>query len=396
MGQIFRAKDLTMNRDVAIKVLHLHLAEEATAHRRFEREMQACLSLKHPNIVNVYDYGYTVEVTPYMVMEYLDGLTIEEYLLKKGHLTLLDFVQVFTQLCGAINQAHEKLIIHRDLKPSNIMLIAQPDGSLLAKLLDFGIAKGVGQTAVTNSNEVIGTVFYMSPEQCQNEVLDPRSDIYSLGCVMYEALSGLRPFHAGTPVATMLLHLNQEPASLREHDSSIPHSVEKLVFKALSKLPGERYQSASELLQALQLFHVEYSDLVRSTKLEVQGPMSMAASFETYSLEDTDEDSILIELCDKPMPITIQVLLVSKIIEEDDALAVVAFQQMHGGDAGQYLVELGCIDLSTYSLAVKCVETIKRFNLQIEQAASILQYCLSQNMNIEDALKVELVSSESC
>jgi serine/threonine protein kinase len=257
MGIVYRAVDMVMNRDVAVKVLHAHLIEDNNAKQRFEKEMQACISFKHPNVVSVFDYGYSPGHVPYMVMEYLDGLTLEQQLEKIGTMDVLAFVSTFTQICSALTHSHEKGIVHRDVKPRNVILVKQGEADFLAKLVDFGIAKSVGSNTLqrlTLTGDAIGSPFYMSPEQCKSEVLDARSDIYSLGCMMYQAISGMLPFNGQNPLTTIFMHVNDRAApftNLRP-DLDIPAELERIVLKTLEKNPDDRHQTAKELSDELQ------------------------------------------------------------------------------------------------------------------------------------------------
>jgi serine/threonine protein kinase len=257
MGIVYRAVDMVMNRDVAVKVLHTHLIEDNNAKQRFEKEMQACISFKHPNVVSVFDYGYSPGHVPYMVMEYLDGLTLEQHLEKIGTLDVSAFVSTFTQISSALTHSHEKGIVHRDVKPRNVILVKQGEGDFLAKLVDFGIAKSVGSNTLqrlTVTGDAIGSPFYMSPEQCRSEVLDARSDIYSLGCMMYQAISGILPFNGQNPLTTIFMHVNDRAApftNLRP-DLDIPAELERIVLKTLEKNPDDRHQTVKELSEELQ------------------------------------------------------------------------------------------------------------------------------------------------
>jgi len=259
MGLILQATDVQANREVAIKVLHFYLADDSAAKLRFEREMKACINLKHPNIVTVYDYGYTVDETPYMVMEYLNGRTLEDLLGAHGPIPINRFAPFFRQVADALRSAHDNQIIHRDIKPSNIVMIDQgADAPWLIKLLDFGIAKNLETVSpATLTGEVVGTPYYMSPEQCQNEPQDLRTDIYSLGCVMYEALCGRKPIHGETPANTMMMHILKQPDPLTNFRPDIPQELENIVSKAMAKNPHHRYQNGHQLLEALLEFEIK-------------------------------------------------------------------------------------------------------------------------------------------
>ena len=373
MGQIFQATDISMNRAVALKVLHSHLLDDEPTKIRFEREMQACLDLTHPNIVSVSDYGYTAYGIPYMVMEYIDGPTLDELLHIEGPLNIQDFTQVFLQICSALQQAHDKQIIHRDIKPSNIMLIKQADHGFVAKIVDFGIAKTVGNTSgVTKTGEVIGTLFYMSPEQCQNEPLDQRSDIYSLGIVMYETLCGAKPFMAETPLATMMLQLYQAPAAFSEIGCEVPKTLESIIFKALNKDPQNRYQSLKELWDALTEFKQNHTAHFNLSEF-----VSQSGMLHDRDLVDEEQCSL--------SPV-LQLLVAAQVVDLSEAQAATMLKTMHGGKELFYLIELGTVDEQTYQLAVDCHQFMQDFKLTLEQTALTLKYCKNTGNSLEQAL----------
>jgi serine/threonine protein kinase len=381
MGQIFKATDVVSDRTVALKVLHDHLLNDEAAKRRFEREMQSCIQLRHPNIVSVYDYGVTPDGTPFMVMEFLAGQTMEDLLNSSGCLSLQQFVDVFCQIGGALRQTHEKQIIHRDLKPSNIMLIEEADKTLIAKIVDFGIAKTVGNTSgVTRTGEVIGTLLYMSPEQCQNEPIDHRSDIYSLGCVMYETLAGRRPFNGETPIATMMLHVYATPDPL----SNIPAALETIIFKTLEKQAEDRFQSMNDLLNALTQFAEQNRELIRTSGGVPLLPMT---DLEFDIAPASNSNNFLLSELDKvQLPLALELLVAAGTITNEVASTVVAFKEMHGGDTVRYLLDLDCTDERTYALAQECAQFMQEFKLSIEEVVDIMKYCSQQHISFEQAL----------
>ncbi|MDR3617412.1 MAG: serine/threonine-protein kinase [Candidatus Obscuribacterales bacterium] len=381
MGLIFKATDMVSDRTVALKVLHDHLLDDEAAKRRFDREMQACIQLRHPNIVTVYDYGLTPDGTPFMVMEFLAGQTMEDFLGTSGCLSLQQFVDVFCQIGGALRQTHDQQIIHRDLKPSNIMLIEEADQSLIAKIVDFGIAKTVGNTSgVTKTGEVIGTLLYMSPEQCQNEPVDLRSDIYSLGCVMYETLAGKRPFYGETPIATMMLHIYATPAPL----NNVPADLASLIFKTLEKQAEDRFQSMDDLLNALKLFAEQNRELLRTTGGVPLVPMT-DLQFDHIAGSNSN-NFLLSELRKSELPLPLELLVAAGLITSEVASTVVAFKETHGGDTVKYLLDLDCTNERTYALAQECAKFMHEFKLSVEEVVDIMKYCSQQNISFEQAL----------
>jgi serine/threonine-protein kinase len=258
MSVVYKARHKLMNRTVAIKLLHSHLVSDANAITRFQQEAQAASSLQHPNVITVYDFGLINGNQAFLVMDCLEGTNLADILEKEGRLQPERAVKIFRQVCEGLDEAHRKGIIHRDLKPSNLCIIKTETGKELVKIVDFGIAKllpqeGKQRQQLTQTGEIFGSPLFMSPEQCTGRILDPRSDIYSLGCVMYEALCGSPPLMGETAFDTMTMHVNNEPVALRKvaPDAHIPDQLETIVMRCLEKEPEHRYQSVSQLLQDL-------------------------------------------------------------------------------------------------------------------------------------------------
>lgn len=260
MSIVYRAKHLTMNRDVAIKILHSNRTSDEMSLRRFRQEALATSSLSHSNIVAVHDFGATSDGTTYLVMDLVSGKPLSHILKADGALGLERFLHLMQQVASALAHAHEKGIVHRDLKPSNIM-ISQINGKEKAEIVDFGIAKVIrpdeaGQ--LTQTGEVFGSPFYMSPEQCSGGAFDARADIYSFGCVMYECLCGRVPFSGESVFDTIHKHLNDAPSPLvaPKIPDEIRANLELLVLKCLAKSRDDRPQKMSEVeaqIRALSL-----------------------------------------------------------------------------------------------------------------------------------------------
>jgi serine/threonine protein kinase len=250
MAQVHKAYHPQLDRYVAVKVLRSDLVEEEEFLARFRREAQAVAALRHPNIVQIYDFDVQDDLY-YMVMELLDGDTLKAYLnnarVRGERLPLGEMVRIFNDALAGLAYAHDEGIIHRDLKPANIMLTKRGQ----AVLTDFGIAQIVGGTQYTVSGALMGTLSYMAPEQGMEGKCDARSDIYSLGIAFYEALTGSVPFDADTPLAILMKHINDPLPLPRKLDPSIPEPFERVALKALSKHPEDRYQSANEMNAAL-------------------------------------------------------------------------------------------------------------------------------------------------
>src|SRR5574344_500738 len=248
MANVYKAKDHILNRMVAVKVLKDEYTTDADFIKRFNTEAQSAASLSHPNIVSIYDVGHEEENNLYyIVMELIKGKTLKEIINKDGAISWKWAVNIAMQIASALELAHKSGIVHRDIKPHNIIITE--DG--VAKVTDFGIAKAVSNSTMTAFGTTIGSVHYFSPEQARGSVTDAKSDLYSLGVVMYEMLTGKVPFDADTPVSVALKHMQEDPVPPIEVNDEIPQAVNDIVLKAMQKEPINRYQSATEMLADL-------------------------------------------------------------------------------------------------------------------------------------------------
>ena len=248
MADVYMAKDHKLNRNVAVKVLKSEYVEDEKFLKKFETEAQAVARLSHPNIVNIYDVGMEDGIN-YIVMELAEGITLKEYIRKKGYLSPKEMVEISTQIASAISHAHKNHIIHRDIKPQNILV----SDTGIIKVTDFGIAKATSSNTVTSTATAMGSVHYISPEQAKGRFCDEKSDIYSLGITMYEMVTGHVPFDHENGVTIALMHLQNEitpPSQIRD---GIPDSLEKIILKCTMKKPEERYQTADDLIADLRL-----------------------------------------------------------------------------------------------------------------------------------------------
>ena len=256
MSEVHLARDLRLHRDVAIKVLRADLARDPSFYLRFRREAQNAAALNHPAIVAVYDTGEAETPSgplPYIVMEYVDGVTLRDIVHTDGPLPPRRALEVIADACQALNFSHQNGIIHRDVKPANIMITKT--GAV--KVMDFGIARAIADTgnSVTQTAAVIGTAQYLSPEQARGETVDARSDVYSLGCVLYEVLTGEPPFVGDSPVAVAYQHVREDPVPPSLRRAGISPELDAVVLKALAKNPENRYQSAAEMRADLVRVH---------------------------------------------------------------------------------------------------------------------------------------------
>ena len=246
MANVYLGYDTILDRNVAIKVLRGDLSNDEKFVRRFQREALSASSLAHPNIVEMYDVGED-DGTYYIVMEFVDGKTLKQLLKKRGTLTLSEAIDIMSQLTDGMAHAHDSYIIHRDLKPQNIMI--KDDGQI--KITDFGIAMALNSTQLTQTNSVMGSVHYLPPEQASGKGCTIKSDIYSMGIIFYELLSGSLPFRGDNAVEIALKHMREPLPNLREENPSIPQSIENIIRKATAKNPKNRYESARSMHEDL-------------------------------------------------------------------------------------------------------------------------------------------------
>ena len=297
MSDVYKAKDHILSRFVAIKVLKQEFSEDSSFVTKFRAEAQSAAGLEHPNIVNIYDVG-SENGLYYIVMEYVEGITLKTYIEKKGQLSFKESASIAIQVARGIEAAHNKNIIHRDIKPQNIII--STDGKV--KVTDFGIAKATSSNTI--SSDVMGSVHYASPEQARNGFVDGRSDIYSLGIVMFEMVTGRVPFDGDTTVAVALQHLQEEIARPSIYAPDLPISFEKIILKCTQKTPDRRYQTIEELLTDIRrsLAHpdedfVTIAPLVDGGKTKVISPDELdkikegRGVAEDLNDDDTDADN---------------------------------------------------------------------------------------------------------
>jgi len=274
MANVYLAKDVILDRKVAIKILRGDLANDEKFIRRFQREALSASSLSHPNIVEMYDVGED-NGDYYIVMEFVEGKTLKQYFKKRanGHLTISEAVDIMLQLTDGISHAHDSYIIHRDLKPQNIMI--QDDGKI--KITDFGIAMALNSTQLTQTNSVMGSVHYLPPEQATGKGSTIKCDIYSMGILFYELLTGTLPFKGENAVEIALKHMKEPLPSVKKQNPNIPQSVENIILKATAKNPKNRYNDVKEM----------HNDLKRALDPDVLDQKKYSYHYPEHELEDT-------------------------------------------------------------------------------------------------------------
>jgi len=255
MGSVYEAEHVALHRRVAVKVLHPQQAKKKASVQRFQNEAHVAGAIGHPNICEVYDMGELEDGSPFLVMELLQGETLAERIASEGALPFDDIIDVITQVLSGLVAAHEKGIIHRDIKPENVFLTVRPGLPAMVKLLDFGISKvaGAEELHLTRTGMVMGTPFYMSPEQARGDrSLDNRVDLYATGVMLYECLTGRRPFHASNYNALLMQILTTDPRPAREVRPAVPEGFEQVISRAMARDREKRYQSASEFQRDVQ------------------------------------------------------------------------------------------------------------------------------------------------
>ena len=252
MADVYKAIDVVDNKAIAVKILKKEFAESEEFLRRFRNESKAIAVLSHPNIVKIYDVGFSEKIQ-YIVMEYIDGITLKEYIENERVLSWKDAVHFVTQILRALQHAHERGIVHRDIKPQNIMMFT--DGTI--KVMDFGIAKFAREEGKTATDQAIGTVHYISPEQARGDITDAKSDLYSVGVMLYEMLTGQKPFDTDNPVSIAVMHMHNIAELPRRINPDIPVPLEEIIVHAMEKVPDDRYQTAVEMIRDIDRFKAD-------------------------------------------------------------------------------------------------------------------------------------------
>ncbi len=382
MGRIYQVADLQNNRVIALKILHPHLIDDEDSVKRFEREAKAAMHLRHPNLLTVYDYGISEEGLPFIAMEYLNGEVLQKLLNMDGPLDIKRFLTIFLQTCSALHHAHSNSVIHRDVKPSNIMLIKVDEQSDLAKLVDFGIAKIIrpdGQSAekLTHTGDVFGSPHYMSPEQCLGSELDMRSDIYSLGCVMYEAISGRRPFEGQNALGTMQMQVSNQAKKFSDFCAhlSVPPQIESVIQRAMEKSPEKRYQSAKELgIELERLLTVDQINLENQWTSNQTHSGTFYAQQPVKGVQERADLSKVLKLlkeCD--------------LINGNELRTAEHLLKSSAPEVSKYLVSSAQISEATLHAAVQCQKMLERDECKLEMAVIALHYCHRNGVSLRES-----------
>jgi len=378
MGMVYKAKQKVMDRFVAVKILHAHLVSKEINKKRFEYEAKAASNLQHQNLIHIYDYGTTHNGRPFIVMDLVEGPSLADLLTLEGCLDMASTIEIFSQICHGLSHAHRRGIIHRDLKPSNIKLAEGDNDSVMVKILDFGIAKLASvaeDQQLTRTGDIVGSPLYMSPEQCKGETLDLRTDLYSLGCMMYQTVTGALPFLGKDPFETMYKHIYEKapPFEAIRPDLEIPNDLQRLIYKALEIDPAKRYASADEM----------EADLV---KLRTSG-----REIANVSLREPEE--ALAPAPDLKVPNEFSLITAVALLKQSGIISIADFDQVMkltaevGGDAGKILVATGKVDLVTLESANRCKRLIDQNACNVSQAVILLGYCNRKRLSFEDGSK---------
>ena len=316
MADVYKAIDVMENRTVAVKILKDEFSNSEEFLRRFRNESKAIALLSHPNIVKIYDVGFTDEIQ-FIVMEYIDGITLKKFIDQQGVLRWKDALHFVTQILRALQHAHDKGIVHRDIKPQNIMLFS--DGTI--KVMDFGIARFARIDGKTLSDKTIGSVHYISPEQARGDMTDERSDIYSVGVMLYEMLTGKKPFDGDNPVAIALKHMEENAVPPRDIMPSIPEALEEIVIHAMEHEPAKRYQSAAEMIKDIDRFKVDqsvvfgYRNNFDARPEEVSSLQANNIADEYYEeAEDEEEENKRSYVVPILMAVTVAVVIIAAVL----------------------------------------------------------------------------------
>ena len=346
MADVYKAVDLMENKVVAVKILKPEFSNNEEFLRRFRNESKAIALLSHPNIVKIYDVGLKDEIQ-FIVMEYIDGITLKEFIDQQGVLKWEDALHFTTQILRALQHAHDKGIVHRDIKPQNIMLFS--DGTI--KVMDFGIARFSRVDGKTVSDKTIGSVHYISPEQAGGDLTDERSDIYSVGIMLYEMLTGVKPFDGDNPVAIALQHMEKDATPPRDVMPSIPEALEEIVLHAMEREPAKRYQSAAEMIKDIDKFKANQNIVfgyknANNEVVEKNNKNQVIYDDEDYDDEDYEQPKKRSYVVPILMAVTVAVVIVAALLVSHILISNLGSSSTHTGNVeienfvGQSIVDV--------------------------------------------------------
>lgn len=378
MGIVYKARQRVTDRFVALKILQAHLLKKEINKKRFEYEAKAAGGLSHPNLIHIYDFGTSPIGRPYIVMDYVEGPSLQDVLSHEGFLDVASMVEIFCQVCRGLNHAHKRGIVHRDLKPSNIKLTDGDNNTVIVKVLDFGIAKltkatSIDEQQLTRQGDIIGSPLYMSPEQCKGEELDARSDIYSLGCMMYQTVTGALPFVGKDPFETMYKHIYEKAPRFEDirPDLVVPAELQRIIFKTLEIDVAKRYNSVEEIDGDLSRLRASGQQIASTHENPV------APDVPNLQLSSTTQSGISIA----------QLLRQSGVVANNDLDQVLKLTAEVGGDVGKILVATGKVSPVILEAAIKCRKLIEKKMCNLSQAVILLGYCNRKQLSFDDASK---------
>lgn len=394
---VYRARQVQIGRIVALKLMHPHLLKEEINKKRFEQEAKATAALTHPNLVLVQDFGLSPLGRPFIVMDFVDGPSLDTLFTNQGSLTSQQFVDVFTQCCRGLAHAHKRGVIHRDIKPSNIRLYKDEHNAVTVKILDFGIAKLFTQDEdslkMTETGAVMGSPAFMSPEQSRAEKVDHRTDIYSLGVVMYQAATGVLPFKGKDIFETLYKHIYEPAPTFASLGLSyrIPDAVESLVRKTLEKDPAHRYQTMEDLQQDLSrlLASSKASPTSASMGTTAATPSTMDNSPSSHNPPAAAPAAAPAALPAAPVPPTteIDLLKAANVITDADIAKAQEITSRLGGQVSAMLIADGKVDRSLLEVAKRCTTLINAAILDLGRAVILLNYSQRSRLDFDKAVE---------